>query len=312
MLLRACTRSAAEGDCVDANAPQTEPPRAVVILSWEADGTVRIQVGLRDPPRWRTRVLRFSAGDEPVEIGTAVGLAAGTLATSPNLGEDAGETPDPPPEVAAALEPSPSATLLPAAPAPSPPAGAPPPPRAAGEPKETPAVNLRRPSVDLGMLLATGVEPNAPRVGSRLGTTAWVADAWSLSLRADLGWVLRTPAGVRYRIATFAIAPGYSWSHRELRVTVRPQLAVDRLDVSARDGNTGERDRAGRWLGSGGLGAEIDWPCRSWVRLVVASDAVWGFGATDVIVDDRLRPAPSHVHGAGVLALRVGGPCPPP
>ena len=194
-LLRACTRSVRDGECVDAEESSAPEPRAVAILSWSDDGSVRIQVGLREPPRWRTRVLRFAEEDAPEEICTAVGFAAGTLATTLELGDEGEPGAEPPGEDAA-----PGERPADAAPADSPraategataaaPTSAPPPPVEAPGPERSER-HLRL-TADVAALGGTGVERDAPRLGPRAMVTLWGDLPWSLSLRGDVAWVVR-------------------------------------------------------------------------------------------------------------------------
>ncbi len=311
-VLRACTRAVKEGECVDAEQSSTPEPRAVAILSWSDDGSVRIQVGLREPPRWRTRSLHFAAEDEPEEICTAVGFAAGTLATTLELGDEGEEVAAPPPATAA----EPAAAEPAAAPGPTPPPrdarGAaspvgPTPPSEAREPESsrTPV----RFTADVTVLGGTGVERDAPRLGPRVVVSLWGDRPWSLALRGDVAWVVRAPLGMSYLVAGGALGPGGYLGVGELRLTVRALLGADFIRAQVSDPVTGRSDEAGRWLGMGAIGGDVEWPCTSPARAVIGGEAVWPFGTTDVQVAGVAREAAVRLHGAGTVGIRLGATC---
>lgn len=312
-LLRACTRSIKDGECVDAEASSASAPRAVAILSWSDDGSVRIQVGLTEPPRWRTRMLRFAPEDEPEEICTAVGFAAGTLATTLELGDDEEPGDAPPGEDAvsgagsAAAEPTepprPAAVRAPAAPVstPSPPAK---------EPGSGRSERRLRLTADVAALGGTGVERDAPRLGPRATVTLWGDRPWSLSLRGDVAWVVRAPLGMSYRVAGGAVGPGGYVGFGDARLTLRALVGADWIHARVSDPVTGRSDGDGRWLGGVAVGGDVEWPCASPARLVIGGEAVWPFGTTEVRVAGVSREAAVRVHGAGTLGIRLGATCP--
>jgi hypothetical protein len=314
-LLRACTRSVEEGECVDATGATPNESRAVVILSWGGDGNVRIQVGLREPTRWRSRTLHFAAEDDLVEICTAVGFAAGTLATTLSLGQEAGEEIEPPPGI--------SVTDGAAEGPPKPPPPPPKPPsarstaRAAARTETSPRPALERPrpvriTADLTALAATGVERNAPRLGPRASLALWGAGGWTLEARADVAWVARPPLGMTYRVTGGAVGAGGSLARDALRASARLYLGVNRLEATATNPATQERDEASRWLGLSSLGGELEWPCTQLIRPLVTGEVAWPFGTTDIVVAGSAREVASRLHLAAALGLRVGASCAAP
>ncbi len=311
-LLRACTRSVEDGECVDAEESTAAAPRAVAILSWSDDGSVRIQVGLREPPRWRTRVLRFAQDDEPEEICTAVGFAAGTLATTLDLGGEGeegagppGEDPAPdasPANAAPAVPARPAAEVAAAAAATSAPASA----KAAGTER---AERRPRLTADVAVMGGTGVEPDAARLGPRAMVTLWGDLPWSLSLRGDVAWVVRAPLGMSYRVVGGAIGPGGYVSLGDARLTLRALIGADSIHAQVSDPVTGRDDGGGRWLGAVAVGGDIEWPCTSPARAVIGGEAAWPFGTTEVRVAGVPRDTAARVHGAGTIGIRIGATC---
>lgn len=283
------------------------PARAVAIVSVAEDGTVKIQVGLRDPARWRTRLLRFAKEDDPLEIWTAVGFAAGTLATTMERGEE--EEPPAPPEAAAAAPSAGPAKAAPPAAASAPAPKRPPVLEAPGSPppEPDPASFLPRMTVDLAAMAGTGIERGAARIGPRGMVTAWVGRFWSLGLRGDVAWVATPPRNMSYRVAGIGVGPGASWILGDVRLTLRTVFGVDQIQGKRVDSTSTQRD--GRWIGSVGLGGEGEWPCNSPVRAMLGVDAVWPFGTTDVVVREGYRPEPSRVHAGAAFGIRVGAAC---
>lgn len=285
-LLAACSRAAAEADCVPAAEAPQGSARALAIISWQGGSRVLIEVGIRREgrPEWRSRTLVFEPRDEPLERWRTIGFIVGTL----SRGDPKQPTPDAPVAPPAPPEPAPPAETRPKASteATSPAAMPAPPAPSRGAPAESAApVGAQRSSgsavkaaVDLGAAVGPALE------GLRLGVLArsrWpVTDA------------LRAVFAVRY-----LERPSGSLSVRGRWFTVSAGLATafgtDQLELAlGLDGRAeyfqafaaieGREDSSDRWLTGAGLDVVGAWMPTSRLGVFVGGDAAWMFGTTEL------------------------------
>jgi len=179
-LLSACSRALADSACVLSSDAPEDRSRAVAIVTWQGEGRVQIEVGLRRQgnPEWRSRTLDFDPKDEPAERWRTVGFVVGTLSRPELPPEDSGATSSDAPA-------SPQEPLLLPAPEPEQKPAPPPPSRAARR-------DAARAVLDVGAV--TGPALDSMRSGAVLRSRWRIAE----SLRAVVGVnYLALPAGER-------------------------------------------------------------------------------------------------------------------
>lgn len=239
-LIAACRRAAAPNECVSSDVKTSEPPLGVAIVRREGD-RARIELGLRGGPsaEWSTRDLVFQPGDDELERYRAIGFAVGTLVArqvAPAVAETETETAPSEPE------PSPPPSVV------APPTSLPPPPTVVSGP-------LRSTWVDVAGQAGLGLIPGPPRAGGAFRTASELAPRGLFAV-AELGYSERLGGStLRARWLHVSVGVGHPLSRlRSLSVEVRLALALERLAVTAVEGQRSQADS--RW--KAGAVAAID------------------------------------------------------
>jgi len=295
-LVQACSRAVQDGECVESEGPTPESAAAVAIVSWQPDGTIRIEVGLRSDQPWHTRILRFEPNEEPEEVFTAVGFAIGALVGRLQQ-EEREETAEPP----AAPEPAPPEP---------PPRPVPPPPPAA---------------------IAPVPPPRAPKPAAR--TSSWIASAavlggsgrawsnWRVGATAALAWVHPTgvslgasgtyavspaPLGsLQVNWAGFGVGPGYELGvGRWLSLAFVGELGMEHHYAEITLPESRLHGHASRWVGIGRLGAALVFPARSPVAATFGVGATAPFGVTEVRIAGASQRSPAPARTTALLGIR--------
>jgi hypothetical protein len=83
VLVDSCNSAVPRGRCVleDPDDSELSAPTGVAIVSWQGDGSVRVEVGVQKQARseWLSQELSFREQDDPEQRWRATGLAIGTL-----------------------------------------------------------------------------------------------------------------------------------------------------------------------------------------------------------------------------------------
>lgn len=139
-----------------------------------------------------------------------------------------------------------------------------------------------------GAAVGQGLEPRSPRV------EGWLGGGYRLhpvpiyvGVGAGVG-VASGPADLTATWTTFSAQVGMDFIARPLDLGLRPHLGLlsERIVAEVSRGPT-TGTSGSRWLDGAALGAEVVWPVRSVLSLVVGADASWLSGATAVRLDDR-------------------------
>ena len=265
-LLSACSRAVA-ADCVLAADAPAGGTQAVAIVTWQSDGSVTVEVGLRrdGKPEWRSRSVNFGAADEPIERWRAVGFVVGTLAR--------GETPGEPP-----AEDEPEAAPKPPEPTPKAPEAE----RVAPPPK--PAVILpthpARAAVELGAVMGPGLD------GLRAG--AVLRTRWPLyeQLRsvAAFRYVVRPTddRGLRAQWLTLAAGVGGVLGNAHSELAAGLDVRAEYFHASAE--YLGRTASDGRWLPGVGLSVSGAWMPMPSLGLYLAAEGAWMASYTPIKV----------------------------
>jgi hypothetical protein len=293
-LVAACSRAVQDGDCTEGASPGDPEPElgavaAVAIVSWQSDGTVRIEVGLRPGEPWHTRVLRFEEDEEPVEVFTAVGFAIGALVG--RLQDEAKQQgPEPMPEP----EPEPEPTSgEPAEPVPGPVGAAVKPnPSPIEPPAERPAS---------GWVGTVGLVAGSGRVWSSWRVGAGVSVAWAHpggALLGASGEFAATPGAAgspRETWVGFGAGPGREIElGSELALVVFGELGAEQFSAQI------QGEHASRFVALGRTGVVLVGPNRSPVSAALGVGVTVPFGATQIRIAgvDWDAAAPARVGAA--------------
>lgn len=266
-LLSACSRAVA-ADCVLAADAPGGGTQAVAIVTWQSDGGVNVEVGLRrdGKPEWRSRSVTFGAADEPIERWRAVGFVVGTLAR--------GETPGEPPANQEA-EPAPK----PPEPAPKPP----PEPDRITPPLKSHAVAPTYPAraaVELGAVVGPGLD--GLRTGGVL-RTRWPLYEQLRSVAA-FRYVARPSddRGLRAQWLTIAAGVGGVLGNADSELGASLDARVEYFRASAEYlGRTGSDSR---WLPGFGLSVSGAWMPMPSLGVYLAAEGAWMASRTPITV----------------------------
>lgn len=295
VLLDACTRAAAAGECVLASDAPPGGAGAVAIVTWQTENQAFVEVGMRRDgrPEWRSRNVAFSANDELLERWRTLGFIVGTLARN-----EIARAPEAEPAVPSQGEPVPSP---------------PPAPQPAKTAPSEPAPSSDNSSSSSGAALA------AIDVGGELGP------GFGSGLRA--GGLLRAhlPLQAPLRVVTslkymeqndrvpdgrwFTLGAGLAWvygsPYAEVSAALEARLErfeakYERVDVSAPVTPQGSTSV---WLGGLGTHLSAVWMAMPALGLYASGDAEWVLGQTRI----RITSASGNEQVIMDRALRVGG-----
>jgi hypothetical protein len=250
-LIAACTRAATPNECITSDVKSSEPPLGVAIVRREGD-RARVELGLRGgaSAEWSTRDLVFQPGDDELERYRAIGFAIGTLVAKQ-------VEPQPPASAASSnSEPTKTASEPPAPPRPAPAvtaAPAPPPPR--------PAEPVPPRATWLELVGSTGLAliPGSPRFGGALrGATEIRPRGLFVVAETSYAERLGEPA-LKVQWLGMALGVGHPLAPglRTLSVDVRLAFAVERLALTAHDGERSASDA--RWKPGVSVGLTASW-----------------------------------------------------
>jgi hypothetical protein len=293
-LVDACTRAVQDGKCVQGSSSdgmEAGSAAAVAIVSWQPDGTVRIEVGLRPREAWHTRILRFDPEEEPSEVFTAVGFAIGALV---GRLQEAEERPifEPTPEPVAA-EPEPPPTAPAPAPSPSPSSTVP----------SQPELGSWTGSV--AGLVGTGRSWSSWQVGGT-GAISWVHPLGALvGANASYAVSPRPEGEPQVSWAGVGVGPGYEFpldGRFALVVGADVGLEYHRAEVTLPDSRL--HGEASRVVGVGRVGVDLVGPTRSPVGGVLGVRLAAPFGATRIKVAGVPQDEPAPVRLMAVLGVR--------
>lgn len=294
LMIEVCSHGIAEGRCAlasDEEDAEQARARAVAILSWAdaAHRVARIEVGLRlaDRAQWLSRTIEFRPEDAPPERWRAVGLIIATL-----VGDVLHEEPPPP------------------SPAPPPVAPVPPPaPETAIAPVASPVPRRTHDLawLDLGLLLAPGLDTGAARRGAALHAS-WAP--WLPPVFATLGVSFAgaprdgaTSVGATWTTVWAGAGAVVSAAGNALRFDGRLEGVVQLLDASV---TTPAAADGSRWLGGGRIGLDVAWMPDASFGVVASAEGSLLAGATTVDVQGapKGRDAPDGLGFAGLLGIR--------
>jgi hypothetical protein len=138
--------------------------------------------------------------------------------------------------------------------------------------------------MDGGVALGRGLDPGALRLGG------WLGGGYRLpgvpvfvGIGASFGSGAGTTVGLTGTWTGFTAQVGAVLEARPLDLAVRPRvgLVTERLVAEVASGS------GSRWVDGGTLGAELVWPGRGPVSLLLGADATWLSGGTAIRLDDR-------------------------
>jgi hypothetical protein len=271
VLLAACTRAAAEAECVLASEAPPGGAAAVAIVTWQSESQAFVEVGMRRDgrPEWRSRTVNFAANDEVVERWRTLGFVVGTLARNELVGE-----PNP--------EPPPASDQPPKAPPPAPP----PPPvveRPAPAEKATKKPGAALAAIDLGAEFGPGLDS-----GLRSGGVLRTRFPLQEPLRALMSLKYMEQNGSPPDGRWFTLGAGLAWAHGSPRAEIsvalegrveRFEAKYERLDVTAPVITEGATSI---WLTGVGTHVNAVWMAMPTLGLYVGADAAWMFGRTRI------------------------------
>lgn len=272
VLLAACSRAAADAECVLASDAPPGGAAAVAIITWQSDGQAFVEVGMRRDgrPQWRSRNVNFGPDDEPVERWRTVGFVVGTLARS----ELAGDTnPEPTPTSERATPP----------PANTPSASAAPQER---EPRAKPSsinMSAAQAAIDIGAELG-------PALASGVRTGGVLRTRWPFQepLRAvvSIKYLEKNDSAPDGR--WFTMGAGLAWVHGNARAEVsgaaeaRVEYFEAKYDEVYNSAQLRATTRTSVWIAGLGLNASAVWMAMPTLGLYASGDAAWMFGSTRV------------------------------
>jgi len=298
-LVDACSRAVLDSECVEgssASGIEAGSAAAVAIVSWQPDGTVRIEVGLRPDEPWHTRILRFESSEEPAEVFTAVGFAIGAL-----VGRLQEEHELATPESAPGPEPAePAPTPTPAVARPQLPPQPPPVTVSPSEPSSWVA--------SLAALAGTGRSWSSWQVGA-VGSIAWAHPRGALFGFTGTYAVSPRPEGdPQVSWVGFGVGPGYEFplvGRLGLVLGVDAGAEYHRAQVTLPESL--RHAEASRVVGVGRLGIDLVGPAWMQLQAVVGLHVAAPFGATRISVAGVPEDEPAPVRLTGVLGVRYDG-----
>jgi hypothetical protein len=273
VLLAACSRAAADAECVlAADAPQGGAA-AVAIVTWQSDGQAFVEVGMRraGQPQWRSRNVTFGAGDETVERWRTVGFVIGTLARS-ELGGDLNPEPTPTSERASA-RPSPPSTKE----------RAPNDERTPRRKEDAVETKPAQAAIDVGAEIGPGLASGV-RTGGVLRTR------WPLQdpLRAVFSLKYLEQNDTRPDGRWFTLGAGlagvYGSAHAEVSGAAEARVEYFEAKYDPVYGGLAmsSRSRTSVWIAGLGLNATAVWMAMPTLGLYASGDAAWMFGSTRI------------------------------
>lgn len=297
VMLAACSRAAADVECVPAAEVPAGASGAVALVTWHGERRVAIEVGLREDgrPAWRSRTIDFATQDDPLERWRTVGFVVGTLSrpegSVPETSEATPPGAAPSAEESAASRREPSKTQSsPAAQRPRQPVA--PRRRANAEASATAGLDEGRvfvPSLpyeparahlDLGG--AVGPALDGVRTGGLARGHLRLSDVFGVVIGARY---LDRPVGSgtvggRWITAGGGFGAGLATGAFELIASVeaRAEYFVARAE---RDGRAASQ---GRWLPGAALGVSGGWMATPAVGIFAGGDAAAMLGTTDIVV----------------------------
>lgn len=292
-LIGACTRAATPNECITSDVKSSEPPLGVAIVRREGD-RARVELGLRGTTRseWSTRDLVFQPGDDELERYRAIGFAIGTLVAK--------QVEPPPP-------PAPSSTVDAPPPPPSPPPSSP--VSSKTEPPK-PAVPAAPPPpratwLEVGGNVGLGLIPGPPRVGAAFRTASELKPGGLFAvLETSYAERVGEPS-LRVRWLGMALGVGHPLTSglRTLGVDVRLTFALERLSLTARDGERSAGDT--RWKPGVAAGIDAHWDVRPPFSLLIGASTFVDPSHTVVLVGgEQVGETPALGLG-GFLGLRL-------
>lgn len=143
--------------------------------------------------------------------------------------------------------------------------------------------------IDGGAALGRGLDPGALRLGGWLGGGYRLPGVpLFVGIGASFGAGAGSAVGLTGTWTGFTAQVGAVLEARPVDLVVRPRAGVvaERL-VGEASGGPGREASGSRWLDGATLGAELVWPAREPVSLLVGADATWLSGGTAIRLDDR-------------------------
>ena len=285
-LLSACSSAVEGAVCREQGEPQPgdEQYSALAVITWQTDGTVRIEVARDREQIWQTRLLRFAVDEEPAEVFTAVGFATGTLVGT--VQAPIQEQPVPPAEAAGQDEAPPPP--VPAAPPETPRAPVPPPPSRAPRQSRLGVWRIA-PGVEMG----SGRSLATARVGL-LGQFAWVGPR-DLVLGVTASYETYPGRGpVRYQWVTVGAGPGYDLRLSEAwGLGIGAEMSAHYFRAKATDAGTGLDDTEQRWVAAPRASVHLTWPRHAAEAVWIGAGIIWPLGLTSVRVQGVPRDDPA-------------------
>ncbi len=292
-LVEACTRAVQDGYCVEGSSSTPgESAAAVAIVSWQPDGAIRIEVGLRSDEPWHTRILRFSAEEEPAEVFTALGFAIGALVGRLQEQEQQRES---------EMSPTPAPPPPPEPPARPPPAPVLPPRLDVPEPPSNSGAWVAR----MGLLGGTGRSWSTWRVGGGAGLAWRVPSGWFASVSGSYAATPRPVGEPRVSWAGVGLGPGHEWLLRSgWGVAAGAQLGGEYHRARVTLPDSGATASAGRVVGVGRLEIECLVPTRTAWGVALGTGVTVPFGVTRINVAGVPQAEPAPVRLTGMIGVR--------
>jgi hypothetical protein len=289
-LIGACTRAATPNECITSDVKSSDPPLGVAIVRREGD-RARVELGLRGTTRseWSTRDLVFQPGDDELERYRAIGFAIGTLVAKQ-------VEPPPPPPASSTEAPAPPVTAPPRSPAPRQAEPPPPPPPAVPPPRAT--------WLELGGNVGLGLIPGPPRVGAAFRAASELAPGGLFAvLETSYAERVGEPS-LRVRWLGMALGVGHPLTSglRTLGVDVRLTFALERLSLTAREGERSAGDT--RWKPGVAAGIDAHWDVRPPFSLLVGASTFVDPSHTVVLVGGEQVGESPALGLSGFLGLR--------
>lgn len=238
-LIAACTRAATPNECITSEVKSSEPPLGVAIVRRDGD-RARIELGLRGgkTAEWSTRDLVFQPGDDELERYRAIGFAIGTLVAKQVEPPPAstGSSVATPADSGVTTSGEPPRTVTPTEHAELRPQGVAPP---APEPRAT--------WLELVGSAGLALIPGPPRFGGALRAATELRPR-GLFIVAETSYAERfgdPSLSVRWLGMSLGVGQPLAPSLRTLGIDVRLALAIQRLALTAHDGERSAGDS--RW-----------------------------------------------------------------
>lgn len=292
-LIAACTRAATPNECITSDVKSSEPPLGVAIVRREGD-RARVELGLRGTTKseWSTRDLVFQPGDDELERYRAIGFAIGTLVAKQV------EPPAPPPP----RSDSPAA-------APTPPASPPPSPARASVSTPAPAASAPPPPratwLELGGNVGLGLIPGPPRVGAAFRAASELRPRGLFAV-VETSYAERVgEPSLRVRWLGMALGVGHPLAPnlRTLGVDVRLTFALERMSLTARDGERSAGDV--RWKPGVAAGLDAHWDVLPPLSLLVGASTFIDPSHTVVLVGGEQVGETPALGLSGFLGVRL-------